>query len=311
MTVRIKVAQTTDELDAVFRLRHRVFIEDGGYMAPHADMRLYDRYDAFPTSVNIIAVVDERAVGTIRYMEKTSAGTSAEEYFDYSAFLPANARVGAVTLAAVEPEYRKTPRLTFALFAMGYYWAASRGITHILASANPERRESFLKSGYEIVAPIFHHDHKEVDVLPMILELASLEDRFLTFVKTHDLHHWLNAFERQFHAAGETIIKKGEGGDTAYVVIDGRAAVVRDKAGAPNGREVMAEFGPGELFGELALLTSRARTATVVAQTDLDLMVLEREAFQRQLHERPDAALKMLELLANRMAVAAERMTER
>jgi hypothetical protein len=56
-------------------------------------------------------------------------------------------------MAVVEKEHRGIPRLTFALFAMGFYWAASRGITHVLASANPERQESFAKSGYRTVAP--------------------------------------------------------------------------------------------------------------------------------------------------------------
>src|SRR5262249_7293735 len=48
MTLRVRVAQTTAELDAVFRLRHQVFVEEEGYMPPRPDRRIADRFDAYP-----------------------------------------------------------------------------------------------------------------------------------------------------------------------------------------------------------------------------------------------------------------------
>src|SRR5262249_55708853 len=59
---------------------------------------------------------------------------------------------------------------------------------------------------------------------------------------------------------------------------------------------------PGDLFGELAPLTNCPCTSTVRAQTDLELMVLERDDLRAQLRENPAAAEKMTELLANRLA---------
>lgn len=299
MTVNIKLAERTEEIEGVFRLRHQVMAEEEGYLDASLDGRFFDRFDAYPTTGNVIAVVGNEVVGAIRFIEESAAGTTAEEFFDFRPFLPPGARPAASSMLVVAREYRKIPRLVFALNGMGYYWAISRGITHILAPANPERRGPFEAVGHRVVAPEFLHERKKLPVLPMILELAELRDRFLAFVQRQRLTGWLDTFHRQFHAAGEVIVRKGEPGEFAFVVIEGRA-VVSDTV---HGREeVLAEVGPGELFGETALLVSGPRTATVVAATDVDLMVLNREDLRRALRRDPDFAESLLRLLAERLA---------
>ncbi len=301
MTVRIRLARTTDDLDQLFALRHRVMVEEESYMPAQPGGRLVDRFDAYPTTANVIALVGERVVGAIRFIERTPVGTSADEYFDFRPYLPADARDVTSSLLVLERAHRGTPRLVFAMFGMGYCWAIERGATHILAPANPERREGFRRSGYRVVADEFLHEPTGLPVLPMVLALDELEDRALDFLRRHRIDHWLHSFERQFQVPGETVLRRGDRGDAAYVVVDGSARVL-DRDGTPRD-----EIGPGELFGELALLTDRPRTADVVAATDLDLMVLHRDAFRAQLRADPRASERMLELLAERAATALSR----
>ncbi len=77
---RIKLAETAAELDAAFHLRHRVFVEEEGYMPARAGMRIADHFDGFPGVGNIIAVHDGRVVGNARFMEDCGAGTGPDEY---------------------------------------------------------------------------------------------------------------------------------------------------------------------------------------------------------------------------------------
>ena len=78
--------------------------------------------------------------------------------------------------------------------------------------------------------------------------------------------------EPRLLAAGETVFAQGDPGDDYYLIEAGRVRVEVDS-------EPVAELGPGEGFGEIALLRPVPRTATVIALTDLVLHALEREHF--------------------------------
>jgi N-acyl-L-homoserine lactone synthetase len=301
MSVRIRLARTTDELDQLFTLRHRIMIDDERYLPPRPDGRLADRFDAYPTTANVIALVDDRIVGAIRFMQRTPAGTSADEYFDFAPFLPAQACAVAAGMLVLEPAYRGTARLVFAMFGMGYHWAMQRGATHVLAPANPRRRTGCLRMGYRVVAPEFRHPSNDLPVVPMILDLAELQDGAVEFLRRHHVEHGLRSSERQFHTAGETVLRRGDRADAVYVIVAGRAAVL-DGDGAAS-----AQLGPGDLFGELAVLTGGRRTADVVAATELDLLVIDPAEFRAQVRDDPRAGERVLQLVAERMVCVLER----
>jgi N-acyl-L-homoserine lactone synthetase len=299
--VRIKIAQTAKELDALFALRHRVFVEEG-YMAPTHDGRITDRFDAFPTTANIIALVEGEVIGGVRYMRRCEVGSSVEEFFDPTSFAPPGARLAVGSLLVLDPRFRGVPRITFNMAAMGFYWGKSEGLTHIIGVVNPDREEGFLKSGFQRLGPtIASRRIQKVAVQPMIADINALGDRFMAFLVRQDVAHWLHSFEREFHSAGELVVRQGESGSAAYVIVSGRAVVLD-----ANGQTV-ATLEQGDLFGEIALLSNVPRTATVRAETDLDLMVVERAAVRAQLRDNPRAVEMMLELLANRLETTIRR----
>jgi CRP-like cAMP-binding protein len=78
-------------------------------------------------------------------------------------------------------------------------------------------------------------------------------------------------------AAGETIIREGEQGDTFYVIESGRVQVTTAQGGA---ERVVAERGPGEYVGEIALLMDMPRTATVRALTGTRVLALSKSDFE-------------------------------
>jgi N-acyl-L-homoserine lactone synthetase len=301
MGVRIKVAQTAAELDALFKLRHRVFVEEG-YMAPTHDGRIADRFDAFPGTANIVALVDGEVIGGVRYMRPTEAGSSVEAFFDPAPLAPPGARLAIGSLLVLDPRFRGLSRVTFHMAAMGFYWGKSQGITHVIGVVNPDREEGFARSGFRRLGSVIQSERiRKVPVQPMIADVNALDDRFMAFLVRQDVAHWLHSFERQFHGAGDVVIRHGEAGSAAFVVVSGRAAVI-DARG-----EEVAKLEEGELFGEISLLSNAPRTATIRAETDLDLMVIERAALRAQLRENPRAADSMLELLANRLETTIRR----
>jgi CRP-like cAMP-binding protein len=94
--------------------------------------------------------------------------------------------------------------------------------------------------------------------------------------------------------AGKVLVTEGSAGTEFFVIVGGKARVTR------RGRKV-ADLGPGQFFGELALLDRAPRNATVVAETPMELLVLGQREFAALIDEVPGLAHKLLAGLARRL----------
>jgi CRP/FNR family cyclic AMP-dependent transcriptional regulator len=87
--------------------------------------------------------------------------------------------------------------------------------------------------------------------------------------------------------AGKELTRQGDPGREFMIIASGTATVIRDN-------EKVASLGPGDFFGELAVLAGVPRTATVVADTDMTVEALNRQEFSSLLDESPILAKKIL-----------------
>jgi serine/threonine-protein kinase len=99
-------------------------------------------------------------------------------------------------------------------------------------------------------------------------------------------------------APGEHVIREGERGDEVYIVASGRVQVYRTIDGV---RVDLREMGPGEVFGEMAILTSSPRTASVVALEACVLRVLTGEILDREVHGLKPWMAALTRTLAHRL----------
>lgn len=98
----------------------------------------------------------------------------------------------------------------------------------------------------------------------------------------------------QEFAAGTTIFSEGAPGDVMYVVLDGEVeASVRGK--------MIEVIGPGNPIGEMALIDTKARSATVVAKTDCRLAPVDDERFLSLVQQTPSFALYIMRILVERL----------
>jgi len=102
------------------------------------------------------------------------------------------------------------------------------------------------------------------------------------------------------------ILFEDDPGDALYVVADGQVKVVLI---GEDGREViLSVMGPGEFFGEMALIDDEPRSAHVIAMEDSGLLVIRREDFQDLLTQTPGIALVLLRELSRRLRRVDEKV---
>ena len=108
------------------------------------------------------------------------------------------------------------------------------------------------------------------------------------------LNRILDNSKETTHVAGQTVVTQGHEGAGFHMILSGRAKVVR------GGRKV-ATLGPGEYFGEMALLDGGRRTATVIAETDLVTLYIAQWGFKALVRDNPQMAWKIVVHLTKRL----------
>jgi len=109
------------------------------------------------------------------------------------------------------------------------------------------------------------------------------------------------------YAAGDLIVKQGQGGEGFYVLISGKANATRERS---DGEKVQVNtFGPTDYFGELALLDEDGvRTASIAAVEPTTCLVLTRWDFLATLRQDADMAVEILQEMARRFRIALNQL---
>ncbi len=144
-----------------------------------------------------------------------------------------------------------------------------------------------------LAAPPSGDQHEFARLLREVDLFAGLERVTLAKLAAH--------LEPQFYAAPSIIFRQGDTGDALYVVASGTVGVyTSDKTGTAE--TLVRLLSVGEPFGEMALLSSIPRTATIKVETDCEVLRLNRSAFVELVREQPSVALAIAATLSRRLA---------
>lgn len=132
------------------------------------------------------------------------------------------------------------------------------------------------------------------NALKTIPLFKSLDNEDLTLISSH-LH-------QERHAKGDFIFKEGDAGETMYLVESGQVAVVgRDT------KDTIAFLGPGSFVGEISLLLSQPRTASLQVTIDAELWAFRKQDFEKLVTTRPTIAKEMMRELGRRLVTTTQR----
>jgi len=107
---------------------------------------------------------------------------------------------------------------------------------------------------------------------------------------------------------GATIFSKGDPGNSLVAVISG---TVKISISSPDGRSAILNLiGPGEIFGEVAVLDGQARTADAIANTNCEIFIIDRREFLPFVRGQPALAMKFIEILCARLRWTSDQVEQ-
>jgi CRP-like cAMP-binding protein len=141
--------------------------------------------------------------------------------------------------------------------------------------------------------------HEPADLLARVPIFADLSAADLRQVAA--LSH-----PRRF-AAGETVFREGDHSNTCYIVRSGHARAIREHS---DGRQIaLATFGPGDIFGELAMFDDEERSASIEAIDAVEALAILGPDMRRLMLQRPEIAVALAAALARRLRATNERLS--
>ena len=124
-----------------------------------------------------------------------------------------------------------------------------------------------------------------------------------------ELRYLIDALREVSFAAGEVVLRQGEAGQSMFIVAQGRVRVTLSQGAEP--QRLLEYLGPGDHFGDMALLADNIRTATITAVVDSQLLELDQGGFNRLLLSAPAFAANLSRVLVRRLQLEMTRRRRR
>jgi HEAT repeat protein len=130
--------------------------------------------------------------------------------------------------------------------------------------------------------------------MEQVLELRKIP--LFAELSTADLRRLADISEERTFSDGEVIASEGEIGDELHLILEGSVSVTRAGSGS-----TLARRGPGEVVGEMSIITRQPRVASLIAEGGVRTVRIGRREFESMIRERPDLSLAMMRVLAERL----------
>ena len=131
---------------------------------------------------------------------------------------------------------------------------------------------------------------KEVEILRRVPLFANIDPAKLKLIAFTS--------ERLSFRAGQVLVRQGNAGDAAFILLEGVAEVVLDQGGQ---ELIVAELKGNDIVGEMAILCDVPRTATIRAKTPVTTLKVTKDVFFRLIHDFPEIGVEVMRMLAHRL----------
>jgi CRP-like cAMP-binding protein len=313
MPIWFKVVKESVDIEKVCRLRHTVFVKEEKRFSYHSS-HVVDLFDTFKETINVLALKENEPIGTIRVVMPNPVGLPALEHYNFQPFIDTlSGECSCFGWLCILKAYRTYPGLLFGLFKMAFRELRKNGMHHIVATLHPPLMHLLQRSfNAKRLGDDFESGELKVPMTPAYIDTNNVPPRSREIFHDPTRVFFNDANIRRIYQQGEPIITKGDVGDEAFLIIRGSVRALPEDCNAhmlisrQDNYHYLGKgdilFGPGEVFGELALLDQGVRSTTVVPYSnEVDLMVWKKNEFLEQLSTNKEAAVNICKFLGERL----------
>lgn len=309
MPTIIKLAKTTDELKDVMHVRYRSMKEkkrEPHHIYNQTEM-LSDHFDVYPNTLNIVAYYQGEAVATLRALVYSNSEKVLNFIFDYR---DAHKQIGEgcyiIDMLAILDSCDYKDVVLEQLFKVLMNILGHRNAKKIFFNCPKGLYPFFEHYSHVKLADEFNHLNYN-NITPCSFDVKDFYNTFVSAVSDREILRFQEVFYNVIFGPGEILVVQGEKGASAYLIEGGTVEVLIQ---TDDGILPVSEIGPGNLIGEIAMVTSEVRTASIMAKTVTTCIAFDRDDFMNIMYENPNKAMDIFKIFSKRLSASNKKIAE-
>lgn len=294
MAIIIKQAQSSQRLVEILEHRHHCFFKTPG--------KHIDHFDVLPTSYNFAAIQDGHIVGSCRLIELDSYAISE---FDQYPFRELTQKVegnsGYIDLICIDSSSAMQSMVLQGLVKMSLLQAQRREMKFVFIAL------SLNHAPVDFGVPAQKVFEKENEFSIYTLSLDDFEKSVLSKIADKEILRFRETFYYTIFEAGEVIVTEGDRGSSAFISEHSNVEII---IRAQNELKTIGMITPGQLIGEVAMLTNEKRTASLVAVNNTACISFDRFDFYQILEMEPNRSIEIFRIFSKRMKSFNQRLAK-
>ncbi len=294
MAIIIKQAQSSQRLVEILEHRHHCLFRTNG--------KHIDHFDVLPTSYNFAATQEGKVIGSCRLIELDSY---AIREFDQYPFRELTQKVegnsGYIDLICIESPQHLQSMILQGLIKMSLLQAQRREMKFIFISFLSKH------TSIDFGVPFQKVFEKESDFVIYSISLDDFEKNVLSKIADKEILRFRETFYYTIFQAGEVIVTEGDRGSSAFISEHSNVEII---IRAQNELKTIGTITPGQLIGEVAMLTNEKRTASLIAVNHTACISFDRFDFYQVLELEPNRSIEIFRIFSKRMKSFNQRLAK-
>ncbi len=270
--------------------------------------KVIDHLDVYPSTLNVVAYREGQAVASIRSVEYSPKEKILNLSYDFSeSYKNINSAAHTVDMLVVCREMAKHQLLIKQILRTTLGLLARRNVPYVFFVCPQEVEGQALQIGFKPLGDNFTCPTLNRSVRPLVINVREFYDLALREIADQEIIRFQEVFYTTVFDPGEILAVEGERGNIAYLIEEGEVEVLIQKA---DQLVSISTIGAGRLTGEVAMVTSETRTASLIAKRATSCISFDRGDFIRLMYEEPHRSIDLFKIFSKRLNESNKRITE-